>query len=141
MRAGSLPRQRKENCRTDALANAMPSARAEKPHEFAMLTLFDWFSSNQRTPGIACVPKPPAPIAGNACAPNPPIPCIAVVPIIGIVDTAGAPICIGGITDIAAGVAACIIGTAVSTIVGIAVGTICTVSTIIGSAIGVIGYG
>jgi len=79
------------------------------------------------------------PIAGNAGAPSPPIPCIPVIPIIGIVETAGAPICIGGITDIAAGVAACIIGTAVSTMVGIAVGTIWTVSTIVGSAIGVIG--
>jgi len=45
-----------------------------------------------------------ADIAGNACAPNPPTSCIAGAPIIDM--------------------GACIIGTAVSTIVGVAVGTI-----------------
>merc|ERR1719293_585882 len=82
-------------------------------------------------------------------APNPPIPCIA-LPIIGIAEAAGAPICIAGIDENAAGAAVCIIGTAlsiimgciigtaVSTIVGVAVGTIWTVSTIVGAAIGII---
>merc|ERR1712083_894075 len=88
----------------------------------------------------------------HACVPNPPIPCIA-LPIIGIAEAAGAPICIAGIAENAAGAAVCIIGTAlsiimgciigtaVSTIVGVAVGTIWTVSTIVGAAIGIIADG
>merc|ERR1712032_1171811 len=50
---------------------------------------------------------PPTGIAETACVPNPPIPCIAAagvaiaLSIIGIAETAGAPICIGCIPCVA----------------------------------------
>merc|ERR1712032_789981 len=68
----------------------------------------------------AWYPTPPIPgiaVAGKACA-------VIVLPIIGIAETVDAPICIAGIVENAAGAPVCIVGTAVSTSVGVAVGTI-----------------
>jgi len=54
----------------------------------------------------------------------------------GIAETAGAPNCIAGIAEIAVGADVCIIGTALSSIVGCIIGT--AVSTIVGVAVGTI---